>query len=187
MLQPKHFFTYLTLIFLIVGCNEGATRSTFLPPSTYKAADLIGTWKTVEDIYDLEYLTLRNDHTFTHQYTVPQGSLHLDEQGQWWEEQRPSGCIYIHLKGMTYVDSGWTGRTTGNRDSLGNPIRVWERCEDRTFPMPDEVILVVGAGPNFARSLVLIFPQANAEDNTDFMGLCDLPNKFGEVDCRSLN
>lgn len=149
----------------IAGCTfiRPAT-SPWKPPPGFQAIDLVGEWKVVSDVYPVdETLLLNLDGSFFHQYQVPHvTSLYVD-RGNWWIEQRPSGCVFLYLEGMRYFHSTLDVANNGNRALTGTPIRFEEPCEQRTFEMPDMVIMTVGSLPRYPRSLTIFFPRTYME------------------------
>ena len=143
-------------------------RSFLQPPPTFHERDLIGRWELIGPIDAIEILTLTADHQFTQRYAIGgKPESHDVGQGAWWLEQRPSGCVYVHLEGMRYFHGGGVLADHGNRYEPGGTLHTFvEKCEDRLITMPDKVVLIVTNRPRLPRGIGLLFPKSG-RDNAD--------------------
>jgi hypothetical protein len=113
-------------------------------PSTFKESDLIGTWVASYSLHDKDILIIKDEGVYKQVYDSPDVGIHYESNWQeWWSEQRESGYIRLHLKGM---------RRAGEVDSIFNregggidPELVWaiDYCEGQEVTMPDEIVLIV--------------------------------------------
>jgi hypothetical protein len=163
--QVLIFLIMVALATLLAGCNSNQPgKSVWKPPSAFQAADLIGEWKVVSEVYPVdETLLLNSDGSFIHNYQIPNATPPYSEQGHWWIEQRASGCVFLHLEGMRYFQSTLEVANSGNGALTGTLIRFEEPCEQTTFEMPDKVIMTVGSLPQYPKNLTLFFPRTSIE------------------------
>jgi hypothetical protein len=157
-------------VLLLLTSNCGLLQSGILspkPPTHFIEANLIGTWNAYGTYYP-ETLTLNEDHSFIYRYA---SSPPVKHRGVWHIEPRASGCVYLHLEGMSYVHGTDSEANNGGRYPNGSPVMYWEQCEDQPISMLDEVILVVGSDPKAERMLVLNYPRRNSEGNDLFLYL----------------
>jgi hypothetical protein len=132
-------------------------------------ADLIGRWEKLEIEMDVrESLILQADQRFIQVFEVVGDPARRDEgQGTWHLEQRPSGCVYLHLEGMRYWYGSEAMAVNGNRYEPGGTLhRFWEKCEQHYMTLPDKVILTVTDRPRLPRGIGLLYPQSD-RDNID--------------------
>ena len=141
------------------------SRSFLQPPPTFHETDLIGRWESLAPIFDTEVLTLTADYQFTHHYELKgEPASRSEDQGTWWLEQRPSGCVYVHLEGMRYFRGGALADHGNRYEPRGRLHTFVEKCEDRLITMPDKVVLIVTDRPVLPRGIGLLFPKAGRDD-----------------------
>lgn len=133
-------------------------RTGLMAPLPFQEADLFGTWQTVAQIDYVDTLMLTEDRRFQYTYMLKSGPPH-HQQGTWFIERRASGCVYLHLKGMSYFHGSAAFAQNGNRVAPGGELYdFWEQCEQQWQAMPDKVILSVTDRPNLPRGIGLLFP-----------------------------
>ena len=150
-----------------MGCVEiPPSNNKSLSPLPFEQRILIGKWKTVSTIYPInETLRLYDNGTFEHTFQ-DQATLHIfTDQGDWFVEQRPSGCVYLHLIGMRYFHNGVDQGRNNNKEITGTLIRFEDSCEHRTFVMPDKVILTVANLPSYYQRIGLFFPRTTTDES----------------------
>ena len=146
-------FSLLTIISLACGLlhNDDVveTNEEWLPPSTFKESDLIGTWRNdwVEG-RSVEILTFRADKTFIQKYTIHSTGQNYETRGTWWVENGSDGCKYIHADKMQYYELGIRSAQSGNRDINGEPEMFWDICQKQFIEMPDFTLLGIGSDNN---------------------------------------
>lgn len=142
---------FSSLIIILLACgllhNEDVveTSEEWLPPSTFKESDLIGTWRNdwVEGP-SVEIITFRANKTFTQTYTIHSTGQKYEAQGTWWIENDSNGCKYIHADKMQYYELGISSAQSGNRDINGEPEMFWDICQKQFIEMLDFVLLGIG-------------------------------------------
>lgn len=119
-------------------------------PQEFKEADLFGTWFVKYAAGNTDTLILRADGTYQQKYFDPYtGENYQSDWKMWSIEQRPSGFIRLHLKGMRRCDGPdeICARVEGG---MGNYLnRPVDECEGKLVEMPDEVILIVTGIPSY--------------------------------------
>jgi hypothetical protein len=166
----SQYLRWRILVMLIVGslgaCTESraepaaqtsTVRSALLAPTTFQEQDLVGHWQNSFTKYTTEDLLLTADHRFVQLFETRQ--RHYKGQGTWSIEQRPSGCVYVHLEGMLYFYASEAFERYGNRFTPnGPPYSFWDRCEEQRIPMPGKVILTVSDLSRWPRGIGLELP-----------------------------
>lgn len=157
--------------------EEGTWQCT-LPPASFQESDLIGTWHVTEEGATItDTLILRENKTYKQIYVQSSGFRYESTWNAWWVEHRQSGGMYVHFDKMRYchsIDSICKRPNGGGGQALYNDI-----CENRTFPMRNEVILaVVGARDkqhpllvDAPRDIVLMHMLDESDGTTSFFYL----------------
>ena len=150
----KTAVTLLLALLLLAGCvsepsvpSKSAWRCT-LPPESFQAEDLVGTWELWRHRGDR--LILREDGTCLQMYENRIIGRYFTSECTWYLEQKWGG-LYLHVQGMHYcvsIDSLCEKPGGGGGDWL-----YYDLCSDRVLEMPDEVILSVnGVSEDFERA-----------------------------------
>lgn len=141
------------------------------PPPTFVEADVIGTWTNPRRGSITDTLTIRADHTFRQQYATAPNTRLTEVKGKWRLENRPSGCIYLHMEGMRYIYAAEIIANNGNRAFDGSPHLFREACEETSIAMLDKVILSVGNDPRAPRGIILRFPFSSTDGDDNYLEL----------------
>lgn len=172
--MPKHQWQRLIcLLLLLTGCGTERVvsapphKSVWKPPSHFVETDLIGRWELWNNTDAAGNILLNTDHTFIQSFDLYNSTNDFTVNGTWRIENRPSGCIYIHLVGMRLFQTATTTAERENLDSDGTPIPFVDRCENTFVRMPNEVTLIVGNASNQPRGILLLFPRSNADGNDE--------------------
>lgn len=123
-------------------------------PTNFKESDLMGKWSTKYDGAS-DTLILREDQFYRQIYDNPKSGFHYESDWLPWNmEQRKSGLVRLHLKGMRRCDG--TGEyCTREGGGLGGPspdveYYAIDECEGGAVKMPDEIILIATGTPETA-------------------------------------
>lgn len=165
-----------TAILFILGClpfsfPSMSQQSYGCPPlpTQFKESDLVGTWVAEYGGGDIDTLVLNDDGTYSQLYNDPLGGMHFETKPQKWSiEQRASGLLRIHMKGMRLCS---TIGSICNRENggVGDSMAV-DYCEGKGMNIPeDEVVLIVSGvternQPLFPRGIVLRHPRYDDPD-----------------------
>jgi len=115
------------------------------PPPTFGTPDLVGEWQvTHEAAVVSDILVLREDGTYRQVYQKSNGYRYEGPWQLWWVERRPSGGLYLHLKGMRYCDA--LDEVCADPKGGTGDLLLYDWCEDRLLTVHEEVILnIIGA------------------------------------------
>lgn len=158
----------LTIMLIVIGLlfacrplhkTPKATETFSCPPlpTTFKEADLLGTWFASYSLNDQDILTLKDDGTYKQIYDDPDaGQRYESDWQEWWVERRESGYVRLHLKGMRRageIESIFNREGGGIDPELFTAI---DYCENEVVEMPDEIVLIVTGSKNDApRGIIL--------------------------------
>ena len=135
------------------GSNTGPVQSATvltpscpLPPPTFDASDLVGTWTaSYSGGAATDTLVVRDDGTYKQTYDDPLAGIHFQTDWlPWWSEPRKSGYVRVHFVGMHRCDGTLS---TCSRDGGGTTQRTIDYCEQVDVDIPDEVLLIVTGPP----------------------------------------
>jgi hypothetical protein len=81
------------------------------PPATFQDPDLVGTWETCYEEWQVDRLILKADGTFRQIYEeriayVVRQYVYETPWNEWWLERFPDGRVRVHLKGARYYIDG---------------------------------------------------------------------------------
>jgi hypothetical protein len=163
-------FSSLIIVSLACGLLHNVdnveTNDEWLPPSTFKESDLIGTWRNDwGEGPSAEIITFRADKSFTQTYTIHSTGQKYEAQGSWWIENGSDGCKYIHADKMQNYELGIRSAQNGNRDINGEPEKFWDICQKQFIEMADFVLLGIGSDNN-QEPPIFLYHMAIDQENT---------------------
>lgn len=151
---------FISLIFLM-QCGSHPVRA--VPPSIFTESQLIGHWENDHIPRGTEKLEIAANHTFRQYYQLAPTEPHIVVEGTWMMEQKPNGCISLHMQGMQNIHLTAESIQSGNRYPDGQPYEFQDLCDLTTLTMLDKVVLSIVEEQRDSSGFMLLFPCASAD------------------------